>query len=160
MTWKLSEWCVYLPSVAFSSLTYLDSFQATSRYVTFPFATLGDGTLNHAAQDLEVLARDWVKPPPDAHFSLRVPVEYASFQAARYVNGPYIWVSDSLCFYCKLFTEYCCRSLPKMPIRSRFLECKAPESKFSVMRLLQWKSHRKRCKLRSCIFFANLWVCM
>ncbi|KLO13547.1 hypothetical protein SCHPADRAFT_904133 [Schizopora paradoxa] len=44
--------------------------------------------------DLEVLARDWVKPPPDAHFSLRVPVEYASFQAARYVNGPYIWITS------------------------------------------------------------------
>jgi hypothetical protein len=27
-------------------------------------------------------ARDWTKPPPDAMFNLRVPVEYASIHAA------------------------------------------------------------------------------
>lgn len=33
-------------------------------------------------QELEAVARDWTKPPPDAQFSLRVPVEYASLHAA------------------------------------------------------------------------------
>ena len=33
-------------------------------------------------QEAEELARDWVKPPPDASFHLRVPVEYASLQAS------------------------------------------------------------------------------
>ncbi|EPQ58016.1 hypothetical protein GLOTRDRAFT_56560 [Gloeophyllum trabeum ATCC 11539] len=43
--------------------------------------------------DLEALARDWAKPPPDAIFSLRVPVEYASLHAARLVSGPYIYLT-------------------------------------------------------------------
>lgn len=33
-------------------------------------------------QELEAVARDWTKPPPDAVFGLRVPVEYASLHAA------------------------------------------------------------------------------
>ncbi|KAJ7632671.1 hypothetical protein FB45DRAFT_913120 [Roridomyces roridus] len=32
--------------------------------------------------ELESVAREWTKPPPDAVFSLRVPVEFASLQAA------------------------------------------------------------------------------
>jgi len=28
------------------------------------------------------VAREWTKPPPDAQFSLRIPVEYASLHAA------------------------------------------------------------------------------
>jgi hypothetical protein len=28
------------------------------------------------------VAHDWTKPPPDAVFNLRIPVEYASLQAA------------------------------------------------------------------------------
>ncbi|KAJ7774551.1 hypothetical protein DFH07DRAFT_800026 [Mycena maculata] len=43
--------------------------------------------------ELEAVARDWTKPPPDAMFSLRVPVEYASLQAARLVAGPYIYLT-------------------------------------------------------------------
>ncbi|KAH6918529.1 hypothetical protein BKA70DRAFT_1247452 [Coprinopsis sp. MPI-PUGE-AT-0042] len=43
--------------------------------------------------ELEALARDWIKPPPDAAFTLRVPVEFVSFQAARLVTGPYIWLT-------------------------------------------------------------------
>ncbi|KAJ7285782.1 hypothetical protein C8J57DRAFT_1431460 [Mycena rebaudengoi] len=43
--------------------------------------------------ELEAVARDWTKPPPDAVFSLRVPVEYASLQAARLVAGPYIYLT-------------------------------------------------------------------
>lgn len=43
--------------------------------------------------ELEALARDWTKPPPGCPFTLRVPVEYASFQAARLVSGPYIYLT-------------------------------------------------------------------
>ncbi|KAJ6502532.1 hypothetical protein C8R45DRAFT_818639 [Mycena sanguinolenta] len=43
--------------------------------------------------ELEAVARDWTKPPPDAMFSLRVPVEFASLQAARLVAGPYIYLT-------------------------------------------------------------------
>ncbi|KAJ7046833.1 hypothetical protein C8F04DRAFT_937312 [Mycena alexandri] len=43
--------------------------------------------------ELESVARDWTKPPPEAVFSLRVPVEYASLQAARLVAGPYIYLT-------------------------------------------------------------------
>ncbi|KAF9053745.1 hypothetical protein BDZ89DRAFT_976334 [Hymenopellis radicata] len=43
--------------------------------------------------ELEAVARDWTKPPPDAMFSLRVPVEFASLNAARFVAGPYIYLT-------------------------------------------------------------------
>ncbi|KAH8833650.1 hypothetical protein DL96DRAFT_1577846 [Flagelloscypha sp. PMI_526] len=43
--------------------------------------------------DLENVARDWTKPPPDAQFGLRVPVEFASLHAARLVSGPYIYLT-------------------------------------------------------------------
>lgn len=33
-------------------------------------------------QELEVVARDWTKPPPDAIFSLRIPTEFASLHAS------------------------------------------------------------------------------
>jgi len=41
--------------------------------------------------ELEAIAKDWTKPPPDAMFTLRVPVEYASLHASRLVSGPYIY---------------------------------------------------------------------
>ncbi|KAH0583829.1 hypothetical protein H2248_009428 [Termitomyces sp. 'cryptogamus'] len=44
-------------------------------------------------QELEAAARDWTKPPPDAPFTLRVPVEFASIHAARLVAGPYIYLT-------------------------------------------------------------------
>ncbi|EGO21495.1 hypothetical protein SERLADRAFT_451528 [Serpula lacrymans var. lacrymans S7.9] len=44
-------------------------------------------------EDLEAVARDWTKPPPEAIFSLRVPVEYASLSASRLVSGPYIYLT-------------------------------------------------------------------
>ncbi|TDL24769.1 hypothetical protein BD410DRAFT_785474 [Rickenella mellea] len=44
--------------------------------------------------ELDALARDWVKPPPEANFSLRIPVEFASFQAARFISGPFIWIDS------------------------------------------------------------------
>ncbi|KAL1728757.1 hypothetical protein EV714DRAFT_285517 [Schizophyllum commune] len=43
--------------------------------------------------ELEAVARDWTKPPPDAIFGMRVPVEYASIHAARLVSGPYIYLT-------------------------------------------------------------------
>ncbi|KAH7910180.1 hypothetical protein BJ138DRAFT_1153526 [Hygrophoropsis aurantiaca] len=43
--------------------------------------------------ELEAVARDWTKPPPDAMFSLRVPVEFASLHASRLVSGPYIYLT-------------------------------------------------------------------
>jgi hypothetical protein len=50
-------------------------------------------TLPNSFVELDAVARDWTKPPPDAVFSLRVPVEYASLQAARLVSGPYIYLT-------------------------------------------------------------------
>lgn len=44
--------------------------------------------------ELDAVARDWIKPPPDVMFSLRVPVEYASLHAARLVAGPYIYLTS------------------------------------------------------------------
>lgn len=44
--------------------------------------------------ELDALARDWTKPPPDAIFTMRVPVEYASLHAARLVSGPYIYLTS------------------------------------------------------------------
>ncbi len=49
-------------SLACSSLIRSDSFQVHSRYVIGLSIAVGDLMLNHAPQDLEVLARDWVKP--------------------------------------------------------------------------------------------------
>ncbi|EIN07328.1 hypothetical protein PUNSTDRAFT_127081 [Punctularia strigosozonata HHB-11173 SS5] len=43
--------------------------------------------------ELDAVARDWTKPPPDAVFTLRVPVEYASLQAARFISGPYVYLT-------------------------------------------------------------------
>ncbi|KAM5532054.1 hypothetical protein V8D89_014305 [Ganoderma adspersum] len=43
---------------------------------------------------LDGLARDWIKPPPDMPLALRVPIEFASFQAARLVSGPYIYLTS------------------------------------------------------------------
>jgi hypothetical protein len=37
-------------------------------------------------QELDAIARDWTKPPPDALFTLRVPIEYASLHAAVSVH--------------------------------------------------------------------------
>jgi len=43
--------------------------------------------------ELDGLARDWIKPPPDAIYSLRFPTEFASLHAARLVAGPYIYLT-------------------------------------------------------------------
>ena len=43
-----------------------------------------------AVQELDAVARDWTKPPPDAIFGLRVPVEYASIHAA--VSPSFVFV--------------------------------------------------------------------
>ncbi|KAF8163342.1 hypothetical protein B0H34DRAFT_695070 [Crassisporium funariophilum] len=49
--------------------------------------------LPHSFHELMAVAQDWTKPPPDAMFNLRVPVEYASIQAARLVAGDYIYLT-------------------------------------------------------------------
>lgn len=51
-------------------------------------------TLPNSFAELEEVARNWAKPPPDAVFTLRVPVEYASIHAARLVAGPYIYLTS------------------------------------------------------------------
>ncbi|TFY72650.1 hypothetical protein EVG20_g325 [Dentipellis fragilis] len=43
--------------------------------------------------ELEALARDWTKPPPDAVFSLRVPIDYVHIQTARLVSGDYVYLT-------------------------------------------------------------------
>jgi len=42
--------------------------------------------------ELDGLARDWAKPPPDALFSLRVPIDYVHIQTARLVSGDYVYI--------------------------------------------------------------------
>jgi len=65
-----------------------------SRLLTLAFADMETiRILPNTYEELEGLAREWVKPPPDASFSLRVPVEYASLHAARFVSGPYIYLT-------------------------------------------------------------------
>jgi len=65
-----------------------------SRLLTLAFADMETvRILPNTYDELEALARDWVKPPPDAVFSLRVPVEFASMYASRYVSGPYIYLT-------------------------------------------------------------------
>jgi hypothetical protein len=49
--------------------------QKVSRLIFSAFVIIG-------FQELDGLARDWIKPPPDAIFTLRVPVEFASLHAA------------------------------------------------------------------------------
>ncbi|TFK98952.1 hypothetical protein BDV98DRAFT_552063 [Pterulicium gracile] len=48
--------------------------------------------------ELLMMSKDWTRPPPDAMFTLRVPTEYVSFQAARLVAGPYIYLTDEESF--------------------------------------------------------------
>ncbi|KAF8077908.1 hypothetical protein FPV67DRAFT_1557341 [Lyophyllum atratum] len=55
--------------------------------------TLAFGDMETIRMELEAVARDWTKPPPDAPFTLRIPVEYASLHAARLVAGPYIYLT-------------------------------------------------------------------
>ncbi|KAH9966801.1 hypothetical protein BC827DRAFT_1178475 [Russula dissimulans] len=43
--------------------------------------------------ELDALARDWAKPPPDALFSLRVPIDYVHIQTARLVSGDFVYLT-------------------------------------------------------------------
>ncbi|TFY78344.1 hypothetical protein EWM64_g5668 [Hericium alpestre] len=43
--------------------------------------------------ELDAVARDWTKPPPDAVFSLRVPIDYVHIQTARLVSGDYVYLT-------------------------------------------------------------------
>ncbi|KAH9900974.1 hypothetical protein C8Q73DRAFT_742685 [Cubamyces lactineus] len=56
--------------------------------------TLAYEDIETVRMDLEALAREWIKPPPDAPLSLRVPIEYVSLHAARLVAGPYIYLTS------------------------------------------------------------------
>jgi hypothetical protein len=49
--------------------------------------------LPNTFNELVSVAQDWTKPPPDAVFNLRIPVDFASIQAARLVSGPYIYLT-------------------------------------------------------------------
>ncbi|KAK0210811.1 hypothetical protein DFS33DRAFT_1378801 [Desarmillaria ectypa] len=49
--------------------------------------------LPNTLAELDAVAREWTRPPPDAMFSLRIPVEYASLNAARLISGPYIYLT-------------------------------------------------------------------
>ncbi|KAI0690567.1 hypothetical protein BC835DRAFT_1407485 [Cytidiella melzeri] len=55
--------------------------------------TICFGDMETIRMELEAVCRDWIKPPPDAEFGLRVPVEYASLHASRLVSGPYIYLT-------------------------------------------------------------------
>ncbi|EJU05587.1 hypothetical protein DACRYDRAFT_74849 [Dacryopinax primogenitus] len=44
--------------------------------------------------DLEVVARDWLKPPEGTAFALRVPTDMASWAASRVIQGPWIWIGN------------------------------------------------------------------
>ncbi|KAF8636727.1 hypothetical protein AX17_003530 [Amanita inopinata Kibby_2008] len=67
----------------------------TQRHLTLIFGELETvQKLPNSFAELDAIARDWTKPPPDALFTLRVPVEYASLHAARLVSGPYIYLSS------------------------------------------------------------------
>ncbi|GBE81935.1 hypothetical protein BKA93DRAFT_903120 [Sparassis latifolia] len=43
--------------------------------------------------ELDAVVREWIKPPPDAVYHLRVPVDYLSFQAARLMTGDYVYLT-------------------------------------------------------------------
>ncbi|THH08658.1 hypothetical protein EW146_g8924 [Bondarzewia mesenterica] len=43
--------------------------------------------------ELDALARDWIKPPPEALFGLRVPIDYVHIQTARLVSGDYVYLT-------------------------------------------------------------------
>ncbi|KAF9464742.1 hypothetical protein BDZ94DRAFT_1190689 [Collybia nuda] len=67
---------------------------ARQRLLTMAFGDMETiRMLPNTLAELEAVARDWTKPPPDAPFSLRIPVEYASLHAARLVAGPYIYLT-------------------------------------------------------------------
>ncbi|KAG6851011.1 hypothetical protein H0H93_004498 [Arthromyces matolae] len=50
---------------------------ARPRYLTLAF-----GDMETIRMELEAVARDWTKPPPDVPFTLRVPIEYVAIAAA------------------------------------------------------------------------------
>ncbi|KAF8892548.1 hypothetical protein BD779DRAFT_1436910 [Infundibulicybe gibba] len=68
---------------------------ARQRLLTLSFADMETlRVLPNTYAELEAVARDWTKPPPDAIFSMRVPVEFASLHASRLVAGPYIYLTS------------------------------------------------------------------
>ncbi|KAK7446388.1 hypothetical protein VKT23_004240 [Stygiomarasmius scandens] len=68
---------------------------ARTRLLTLAFGDMETiRMLPNSLAELEAAARDWARPPPDAVFSLRVPIEFASIQAARLVAGNFIYLTS------------------------------------------------------------------
>ncbi|CAL1704547.1 unnamed protein product [Somion occarium] len=64
------------------------------RLLTLAFADMETiRMLPDSFAELEAVARDWIKPPPDAIFSLRVPVQYISWEASRLVSSDYLYLT-------------------------------------------------------------------
>ncbi|KIJ44040.1 hypothetical protein M422DRAFT_30591 [Sphaerobolus stellatus SS14] len=68
--------------------------------------------------DLEAVARSWAQPAPNAPFALRVPVQYASPQASRFIHGDYIYIHDDESYHIAtmgvhgLYVEVCSDTPP------------------------------------------------
>ncbi|KAK7693443.1 hypothetical protein QCA50_003011 [Cerrena zonata] len=43
--------------------------------------------------ELDHQVREWIKPPEGAQYALRVPIEFASWDAARVVSSPWIYIT-------------------------------------------------------------------
>jgi hypothetical protein len=72
-----------VPLFIFSFFLLVDTaFPATKYFICMQNRGLHSYTLYILFQEVFLIAQDWAKPPPDATFNLRVPVEYASIHAA------------------------------------------------------------------------------
>ncbi|KAF8580876.1 hypothetical protein K439DRAFT_1648057 [Ramaria rubella] len=72
-----------------------NALMARTRMLTLAYGDMETvKMLPDSYSDLEALARGWAKPAPNAPFALRVPVQYASVQASRFIHGEYIWLHD------------------------------------------------------------------
>ncbi|KAF8319279.1 hypothetical protein DL93DRAFT_2074854 [Clavulina sp. PMI_390] len=68
---------------------------APRRFLTLVFGDMETvKILPNTFAEAEKLAREWVQIPDDVPCSLRVPVEYASIQASRLLQGPYLWLDS------------------------------------------------------------------
>ncbi|KIY43428.1 hypothetical protein FISHEDRAFT_67910 [Fistulina hepatica ATCC 64428] len=54
------------------------------------------GEMETVKPELEAVARNWVKPPPDALFYLRTPSDNISFSAQALITGPYVFIAIQL----------------------------------------------------------------
>ncbi|KAF8344315.1 uncharacterized protein EI90DRAFT_2900899 [Cantharellus anzutake] len=66
---------------------------AKQRYLTLAYEDMETiKILPPTFADAVAVAKEWVRPPPGVPFQLRVPVEYASIQASRLLQGPYLYI--------------------------------------------------------------------